>query len=121
MRRINRRSRLQQPNAATEKIRGQPRPTRRRSDPVKFAVMKWIFWDQAMTASTANSGRAWSHARIARAIPCDTRNWAHSAAQEIMNAEKTTAGNGQAFTQKPPGPAGAAPGTIAARIAAARR
>src|SRR5262245_24057297 len=83
--------------------------------------MKWIFWDQAMTASTANSGRAWSHARIARAIPCDTRNWAHSAAQEIMNAEKTTAGNGQAFIQKPPGPAAGCPGTIATRIAAARR
>ncbi len=82
--------------------------------------MKWIFWDQAMTASTANSGRAWSQARIARAIPCDSRNWAHSAAQEIMKAEKTTAGNGQAFIQKPPGPAGAPPGTMAARIAAAR-
>src|SRR3989442_1750209 len=74
-----------------------------------------------MTASTANSGRAWSHARMARAIPCDTRNWAHSAAQEIRKAETTTAGKGQTLSQNPPGPVGAVPGVMTARSAAARQ
>src|SRR5213592_1004171 len=73
-----------------------------------------------MTASTANSGSACSHARIASAIPCDTRNWAHSAPQEIRKADTTTAGKGQAFAQMPLEPAGAAPGTRAARNAWAR-
>src|SRR5712691_7491535 len=73
-----------------------------------------------MTASTANSGSACSQARIASAIPCDTRNWAHSAPQEIRKAETTTAGKGQAFAQKPAGPAGAVPGTKAATSPRAR-
>src|SRR5207245_1531544 len=77
--------------------------------------------DQAMTASTANSGSACSHARIASAIPCDTRNWAHSAPQEIRKAETTTAENGQALAQRPPAPAADAPGATPARIAGARQ
>src|SRR5215813_1483214 len=45
-----------------------------------------------MTASTANSGSVWSHARIASASPCETRNWAASAAHAIMTAEPRTVG-----------------------------
>jgi hypothetical protein len=54
---------------ATAKIMGQPRPTRRRKLPVKFAVMFGMSWRQAMSASTANSGRVCSQARMARARP----------------------------------------------------
>src|SRR5262245_58326309 len=45
-----------------------------------------------MTASTANSGRVCSQARMASAKPCETRNWAASAAQAISTAEPSTEG-----------------------------
>ena len=48
-------------NAATKYTSGQPRPTSRRIEPVKFAIARWTFAgsfpaSHAMTASTANSG-----------------------------------------------------------------
>ena len=102
-------SRFQWPSAATPKINGHPSPTRSLSEPVKLAVMKWTWPDQAMTASTANSGSACIQARMASAIPWDTRNCAHSAPHAIRKAEKTTAGNGQALAHGLPGRAGIDP------------
>src|SRR5258705_143920 len=55
------------------------------------------------------------------AISSTSRGGACRAApQEIRKAAKTTAGNGQAFAQKPAGPAGAVPGTKAAKYPSAR-
>src|SRR5579862_7292282 len=47
---------------------------------------------QAITASTANSGRVWSQARMARASPWDIRNCAASAPQATRNAENRMLG-----------------------------
>ena len=66
--------------------------------------MKWTCPDQAMTASTANSGSACSQARMASARPRDTQNWAHSAAHAIRKAEKTMEGNGQSPFARPAPP-----------------
>src|SRR5437016_8923426 len=46
----------------------------------------------AMTASTANSGSVWSHARIASARPCEMRNCAASAPQATRNADSSMLG-----------------------------
>ncbi len=67
---------------------------------MKFAIARWTFAgsfpaSHAMTASTANSGSVWSHASIARASPCETRNCAASAPQATRNAENRTDGNVQ--------------------------
>src|SRR5437870_6885313 len=50
---------------------------------------------QAMTASTANSGRVCSQARMAKARPCEMRNCAASAPQAMTNAEKRMLGKVQ--------------------------
>ncbi len=65
---------------------------------MKFAIARWTFAgsfpaSHAMIASTANSGSVCSHARIASASPCETRNCAASAPQATRNAEKRTDGN----------------------------
>ena len=86
---------------ATKKIIGQPRPTSRRRLPVKFAVMLGTSWRQAMSASTANSGRVWSQARMARARPWLMKNCATSAPQAMTNAEKRTDGKVQSAGQAP--------------------
>src|SRR5262245_1266274 len=79
---------------------GHPSPTRRRNDPVKFAVIRCTLLGSfpasyAITASTANSGSVCSHARIASASPCEIRNCAASAAQAITIAAAITDGNVQ--------------------------
>src|SRR5512140_2408691 len=57
---------------------------------------------QAMTASTANSGRVCSHARIASARPCEMRNCAASAPHAMMKADSRTLGNVQRAERVPP-------------------
>src|SRR5436305_418080 len=79
---------------------GQPRPTRRRRLPVKLAMARCVCDGslpafQAMTASTANSGRVCSQARMARARPCEIRNCAASAPQAMTNAERRMEGKVQ--------------------------
>src|SRR2546430_6225639 len=59
--------------------------------PVKLAMARWARSgsrpaSQAITASTANSGRVCSQARIARARPWEMRNCAASAPQATRNA-----------------------------------
>src|SRR5450759_1000133 len=87
-------------NAATKYTSGHPSPTRSRIEPVKFAIARWTFAGSlpachAITASTANSGRVWSQARIASARPCETRNCAASAPHATRNAENRIDGNVQ--------------------------
>ena len=102
--------------AAVAKIIGQPRPTSRRRLPVKLAVMFDTSPRQAMSASTANSGRVWSQARRARARPWLMKNCATSAAQAITKAERRTGGEGPESGRRPrpPPPAPAALLAVAA-------
>src|SRR5439155_54200 len=77
---------------------GQPRPSSSRMAPVKLAIARWARVgsrpaSQAITASTANSGRVCSHARIARARPWEMRNCAASAPHATRNADARMLGN----------------------------
>src|SRR5687767_10500871 len=78
---------------------GQATPVRSRSEPVKLAVMSGTSRCQAMTASTANSGRVWSQASAASASPRETRNCAASAPQPMMKDESRIAGKVQSALQ----------------------
>src|SRR6266853_2275594 len=81
-------------------MQGHASPTRSLRLPVKFAEIRAMPLGvcgafQAMTASTANSGSVWSQARMARARPCEIRNWAASAPHAIRSAARTIDGNVQ--------------------------
>ena len=65
---------------------GNPNPTIRRRDPVRLAIIRSCSCRQAILASTANSGRVCSHAKILNAKARDIKVWAVSAAQPITNA-----------------------------------
>src|SRR6185312_1261640 len=81
---------------------GHPTPMSSRTAPVKFAIARCDLHPaagavtkqrtgscpacHAITASTANSGRVWIHARMASARPCAMRNCAASAAHATRNA-----------------------------------
>src|SRR5215467_3259864 len=65
--------------------------------PVRLAIARCARWgslpaSQAITASTANSGRVCSQARIARASPWDIRNCAASAPHATRKAESSMLG-----------------------------
>src|SRR5262249_35212966 len=87
---------------------GQPKPVSSRRLPVKLAIARWTMSGflpafQAITASTANSGRVWISARIASARPCDIRNSAASAAHATTNAAPIIAGNVHVADHAEPG------------------
>src|SRR3954451_16934751 len=67
---------------------GQARPVRSRSAPVKLASSRLVCCFQARTASTANSGNVCIQARMARAKPWATKNWADSA-PHVMSRDAT--------------------------------
>src|SRR6266496_4097363 len=98
---------------------GQPRPTSRRRLPVKLASMFGTSCRQAMSASTANSGRVWSQAKRARARPWLMKNCAASAPQAITKAEKRTDGKVQSAEAAPAAPPEAAASGGAAGAASA--
>src|SRR5689334_88298 len=65
---------------------GHPRPVSSLSAPVRLASSKGTCCFHASTASTANSGSVCSHARMASANPCATKNCADSAAHAMSMA-----------------------------------
>src|SRR6266581_2043064 len=88
---------------------GQPRPSSSRIAPVRLAMARWARSgsrpaSQAMTASTANSGRVCSHARMASARPWEMRNCAASAPQATRNADRSMLGNVQSAASAAPPP-----------------
>src|SRR5215813_8717718 len=101
---------------------GQPRPVKSRRLPVKFAIARWTIGGffpafHAMTASTANSGKVWTRARMARARPWETRNSAASAPHATRNAEAIMAGKVQRAES---GEAGAGSERVATRASRSR-
>src|SRR3982751_4691965 len=71
---------------------GQARPVRSRSAPVKLASSRLVCCFQARTASTANSGSVCIQARMARAKPWATKNWADSAPHVMSREARRIAG-----------------------------
>src|SRR5206468_10753537 len=77
---------------------GQARSRSSRVAPVQLAMARSARVGsrpapQAITASTAKSGRVCSHARIARARPWEMRNCAASAPHATRNADARMLGN----------------------------
>src|SRR3982751_5223785 len=78
---------------------GQASPVSSRNAPVMFASNRSVCCFQARTASTANSGSVCIQARMAKANPCATKNWADSAPQVIRREASRIQGVVQSTAQ----------------------
>src|SRR5258708_38735656 len=96
---------------------GQPSPVSNRSAPVRPAISIGTSCLQAYTASTANSGKVCSHARIARANPWAMKNCADSAAQAMSRAANRIQGAVHSRDQGPTSPMGNAASNSSAQTA----